>query len=193
MSSAVGPAGAGRERSEGSDGSRRSALWVPARPAGDEDPLLWPLLLFSGILPLLLVGFMTSVLANRLVFLGWALAVAAAFVVVLGRGFAWVWHPARHLGGVALVYAGALGWFGYLVGRHQVAFDEGFRALLWDVYRPWVTNDATWYRAAVVLGALGLILVLIGWLKERRRPVEVAVGIPADSPEIEKQATEVAS
>lgn len=151
-----------------------------AEPAGevavdyDSDPLLWPLGLFAGLLPLVMTAFLVSVIANRLIYLGWGLAAGTAYYLVLRQSFVHVWHPARTVGGVALVYAAAVAGFGWVGQRHFRAFDEGFRAFLWERYHPAITAPGSAYRLAVGLAVLGVVASLWGWWRERRRAVTVA-------------------
>jgi hypothetical protein len=153
----------------------------PPAPAGEPEPVveletdanLWPLGLFAGLFPLLMVGFLVSVVANRLVYLAWGLLAGLLYYLVLRRSFVQVWHGARTLGSIALVYAAAAASFGWLGERHFQAFDEGFRAFLWDRYHPLLTAPRSAYLLAAGLGAFGLLAIGWGVLRERRRPVEL--------------------
>jgi energy-coupling factor transporter transmembrane protein EcfT len=154
---------------------------VSPEPAASEvdtepDRRLWPLTLLAGLLPVLLTGFLVSVIANRLVFLGWALLAAVAYFLVLRRGFVWVWHPWRHLGAVLLVLGAVVALLGYLVGQHHQAFDEGMRALFYDIYQPWMTTPGSAYMASLALAVAGGASLALGIWREARRPVVEAAG-----------------
>lgn len=121
---------------------------------------LWRSTLLAALAPALVLGFLASALANRLVFAGWGIAVAAVLVPVLRRSFElWLGRPggsARIAAVAAFVLAPALGVFAWLAGRHHEILDLGSRAVLPALYTPAVTAPATWWLLAGVLAAAGV-------------------------------------
>lgn len=96
--------------------------------AATPSPRSWYVALVGGVLPLLLVGFLASAAADRLVFVLWAFGAAAAYTVALHRTFlaerAWLRWLAP-TGAVAL----ALGLFAALAARHWDELRIGLIAL----------------------------------------------------------------
>jgi hypothetical protein len=86
--------------------------------------LSWSIL--AGALPLLVIGFTASALANRLVFVAWGAAFAAvhAGLVRYGRDAGWR-RPALAIGALA-----ALGSFAVLAAWHREVLTLGLSALL---------------------------------------------------------------
>jgi len=121
---------------------------------------LWRSTLLAVLAPALVLGFLASALANRLVFAGWGLAVAAVLVPVLRRSFElWLGRPgggARSAAAAAFVLAPALGAFAWLAGRHHEILDLGARAVLPGLYSPAATAPATWWLLAGALAAAGV-------------------------------------
>jgi hypothetical protein len=113
----------------------------------------WYAELLGGLLPILLLGFFYSALADRLIFVGWALALATAWVLLLRHGFTAGWSAARRRGTMALLAALGLGGFAALEAEHQEILDLGFRAVLPAVYHPAATRPVT---AGIVAAALAL-------------------------------------
>jgi hypothetical protein len=111
----------------------------------------WYGVLSAGVFPTLVIGFIASALANRLVFLGWGVAAAVGYALLLRRG----WERGRHPGAVvapALFWlAGAAALFGALAARHGESLDLGYRALLWPVHHPAVARPSTSFACAAVL------------------------------------------
>jgi hypothetical protein len=125
----------------------------------------WYTELLGGLLPILLLGFFYSALADRLIFVGWALALATAWVLLLRYGFTVGWRPARRRGTMALLAALGLGGFAALEAEHQEILDLGFRAVLPAVYHPAATRPAT---AGIVAAALALAGAAALGLSRRR-------------------------
>lgn len=109
--------------------------------------------LLAGLLPILVVGFLYSAIADRLVFVVWALAAAVCWVVLLRQGLQQGWPGPRLAGALALLAAVALAGFALLERRHHEILDLGFRAVFPGLYHPLATRPAT---AAVLAGVLGL-------------------------------------
>ena len=114
----------------------------------------WYASLLAGLLPILLLGFLYSALADRLVFVGWALALAAAWVLLLRHGFQAGWSTSRRTGAMALLAALGLAGFAALEAEHHEILDLGFRAVLPAVYHPAATRPGS---AGVAAGALALL------------------------------------
>jgi hypothetical protein len=120
----------------------------------------WYAGLLGGLLPILLLGFLYSALADRLVFAGWALALAAVWILLLRHAFAAGWSPARRIGAMAFLGALGLGGFAALEAEHHEILDLGFRAVLPTVYHPAATRPETAGAAAAALALLGAALLL---------------------------------
>jgi hypothetical protein len=88
----------------------------------------WYVALVGGVLPLLLVGFLASAAADRLVFVLWAFGAAAAYTVALHRTFfaARVWLRWAVPAGAAAL---SLGLFATLAARHWDELRVGLVAL----------------------------------------------------------------
>lgn len=84
----------------------------------------WRRWLLAGLGPTLVVGFLTSAVADRLAFLSWALAAGAAYAFALYRSF-----TARPALALAVL---AAGWvvLGVLAFRHREALGLGIAALM---------------------------------------------------------------
>ena len=124
--------------------------------------------LVAGLLPVLLLGFLYSALADRTVFVLWALVAGALWVVLLRQGLAAGWPPGRLAGCLLLLLAAAFAVFAALEWAHGEILDLGFRAVFPAVYHPLATRPGTAGVLAAVLGAAGaggLILALV-----RRNP-----------------------
>jgi hypothetical protein len=128
----------------------------------------WYIGLLAGLLPVLLLGFLYSALADRLAFVGWALALAAAWVLLLRHAFTAGWSPARRTGAMALLAALGSGGFAALEAEHQEILDLGFRAVLPAVYHPAATRPETAGAVAAALALLGSAALLISWRSRRR-------------------------
>jgi hypothetical protein len=145
----------------------------PARPSdrGDRRPRVWtrvashPLLpwyagLLAGILPVLLIGFLYSALADRLEFAGWGLVVAAFYTVALRQGMEAGW-PASRLAGILVVLLGAaaaaLAW---IMRAHHEILDLGSRAVLPE----WMSVSIAFDPYAAAAGAAILIVAGLGLL-----------------------------
>jgi hypothetical protein len=121
----------------------------------------WYAGLLGGLLPILLLGFLYSALADRLVFAGWALALAALWILLLRHAFAAGWSPARRTGAMALLGALGLGGFAALEAEHHEILDLGFRAVLPTIYHPAATRPETAGAAAAALALLGAAALLL--------------------------------
>jgi hypothetical protein len=121
----------------------------------------WYTGLLGGLLPILLLGFLYSALADRLVFAGWALALAALWILLLRHAFAAEWSPGRRTGAMALLGALGLGGFAALEAEHHEILDLGFRAVLPTVYHPAATRPETAGAVAAALALLGAAALLL--------------------------------
>jgi hypothetical protein len=140
-----------------------------AAPAREGAELLgtWYLPLLAGVLPVLLLGFGYSALADRIVFVFWALALAACWVVLLRHGIEAGWSAARRWGLLLLVLAAGLGAFAWLERRHHEILDLGFRAVLPGLYTPAATRPATALVLAAACGLAGAAALAAGLKRPR--------------------------
>lgn len=129
--------------------------------------LAWYGGLLAGLLPILLLGFLYSALADRIAFVGWALASATLWVLVLRHGMGAGWPAPRLAGALALLMAAALAAFAALEKEHGEILDLGFRAVLPEIYHPNATAPRTAWGLAAALGLLGVVATLFG-LRGRR-------------------------
>lgn len=124
--------------------------------------LSWYAPLAGGLVPVLLLGFAWSALADRLAFAAWALAAAAGYAVLLRHGVEAGWARGRRAAALALWLALALGGFAALEAEHREILDLGFRAVLPGLYRPAVTRPATALGLAAALLAVAAVSALSG-------------------------------
>ena len=111
----------------------------------------------GGLLPVLLLGFLYSALANRTVFVLWALVTGACWVVLLRHGLSAGWGRLRLLGSLALLLAAGFAVFAGLESKHHEILDLGFRAVFPGIYHPLATAPRTTGALAVVLAIGGLV------------------------------------
>jgi len=121
----------------------------------------WYAGLLGGLLPILLLGFLYSALADRLLFVYWALGLATLWVVLLRHGFAAPWPGARLAGALALLSAVGLAGFAAIEARHHEILDLGFRAVLPGLYHPVATRPTTAAAVAVLLALAGTVALLL--------------------------------
>jgi hypothetical protein len=131
--------------------------------------------LLAGLLPILLLGFLYSALADRTVFALWALVAGALWIVLLRQGLAAGWPAGRRAGSLLLLLAAAFGVFAVLESAHGEILDLGFRPVFPAVYHPLATRPGT---AGVLAGILGIagagVLVPAMIRKEIRKEKETA-------------------
>jgi hypothetical protein len=128
--------------------------WAPA-PRG------WYAALAAGVFPPLLLGFVASVLANRLAFVGWGAVAALGHALLLRAAWGRGWSvPARAALGLAWA-ALALVAVAALVARHGEALDLGYRALLWPLHHPALAAPPAWQSAAALLAAAAAAFTLL--------------------------------
>jgi len=111
------------------------------------------------------IGWVTSAVANRLVFVGWAFVAAAASAFALRGSWAAGWSRAGVTGATVSVVGLALLVFAALVAREHEAVDLGFRAVWWNAYHPLFTSPAAWGT----IGGVGVMVGLIGYVRRRPR------------------------
>jgi len=121
----------------------------------------WYAGLLGGLLPILLLGFLYSAIADRLLFVYWALGLATLWVVLLRHGFAAGWPGARLAGVMALLGALGLAGFAAIEARHHEILDLGFRAVLPGLYHPVATRPATAAAVAAALAVAGTVALLL--------------------------------
>ena len=124
--------------------------------------LAWYGGILGGLLPILLLGFIYSALADRIAFALWALALGACWVVALRRGIAEGWGRFRLGGTLALLLAAGLGAFAFLESKHHEILDLGFRAVFPALYRPLATEPRTVAALAGVCGLVGVVFLPLG-------------------------------
>jgi hypothetical protein len=146
----------------------RGAGW--ASRAASHPLLPWYAALLAGILPVLLLGFLYSALADRLDFAGWALLLAAFYTAALRQGMQAGWPAPRLAGALALLLAAGGAAFAWIEHTHHEILDLGYRAVLpEEVYFPAATSPRAAAAAAAALGAGGMAALAGGWLARRRR------------------------
>jgi hypothetical protein len=122
---------------------------------------------FGGLLPILLLGFLYSAIADRTVFALWAVAAGACWVVALRQGLAAGWGRFRLLAALALVLAAGLAVFAGLEWEHHEILDLGFRAVFPTVYHPLATAPRTAAALAGIFALAGLVFLPLGWRRHR--------------------------
>ena len=125
--------------------------------------------IFGGLLPILLLGFLYSAIADRTVFALWALIAGAFWVAALRQGLAAGWGRFRLPAVLALVLAAALAGFAGLEWEHHEILDLGFRALFPGLYRPLFTEPGAVAVLAGVFALVGLVFLPLGWRKQNQR------------------------
>ena len=121
----------------------------------------WYAGLLAGLLPILLLGFGYSALADRTSFLVWAAGIAAAWTLLLRQGMEAGLRSPLLTGRLLLLLAAGLGGFAWLESRHHESLDLGFRAVLPGIYHPALTAPLSAGVAAGLLGAAGLGLAFL--------------------------------
>ncbi|HEY3568773.1 MAG TPA: hypothetical protein VGP73_12630 [Thermoanaerobaculia bacterium] len=123
--------------------------------------------IFGGLLPILLLGFLYSAIADRTVFALWALVAGAFWVVALRQGLAADWGRFRLLAALFLVLAVGLAVFAGLEWEHQEILDLGFRAVFPGFYHPLATAPRTAAALAGIFALTGLVFLPLGWRRHR--------------------------
>jgi hypothetical protein len=116
---------------------------------------LWYGGLLGGLLPVLLLGFLYSALADRTAFALWALVSGTLWVVLLRQGLAADWPGDRLASALLLLLAACFAVFANLESAHEKILDLGFRAVFPAVYHPLATRPLTAGILAALLGAAG--------------------------------------
>src|SRR6202521_6148 len=149
-------------------GSGRGPAWTSRLFS---HPLLsWYAALLAGILPVLLLGFLYSALADRLEFAGWALLLAAFYTAALRRGLRAGGRARRLPAPLALLLAPGGAAFAWIERTHHEILDLGSRAVLpRKVYFPAGTSPSAAAATAAALAAAGMAILAGGWLSRRRR------------------------
>jgi len=119
--------------------------------------------IFGGLLPILLLGFLYSAIADRTIFALWALVAGAFWVAALRQGLAAGWERFRLLAALALVLAAGLAVFAGLEWEHHEILDLGFRAVFPTVYHPLATDPGAAAVLAGILALAGIVLLALGW------------------------------
>lgn len=129
----------------------------------------WYAGLLAGLLPVLLLGFAFSALADRTAFVLWAFAVSIAWVVLLRQGIEAGLPRPRLLGLLLLLLALGLAAFAGVEARHHEPLDLGFRAVLPSIYHPTLTAPRTAGALAGLLAAAGVAGLVLGFRKREAR------------------------
>jgi hypothetical protein len=130
--------------------------------------LAWYGGVLGGLLPILLLGFLYSALADRTVFALWALVMGTVWVVVLRHGLGSDWGRFRLLGALALALAAGLAVFSALESKHHEILDLGFRAVFPGLYHPLATQPRTLAVLAAALAVAGAVLLPYGTKRLKR-------------------------
>jgi hypothetical protein len=123
--------------------------------------------IFGGLLPILLLGFLYSAIADRTAFALWALVAGAFWVAALRQGLAAGWGRFRLLAALALVLAAGLAAFAGLEWEHHEILDLGFRAVFPALYRPLATAPGAAAALAGVFALAGITFLPLGWRRQR--------------------------
>lgn len=123
--------------------------------------------IFGGLLPILLLGFLYSAIADRTVFALWALVAGAFWVAALRQGLAAGWGRFRLLATLALVLAAGLAVFAGLEWEHHEILDLGFRAVFPTFYHPLATEPRSVAVLAGISALAGLVFLPLGWRRHR--------------------------
>jgi len=124
--------------------------------------------LLAGLLPILLIGFVYSALADRTVFALWALVAGALWIVLLRQGLAAGWPAPRRAGSLLLLLAVAFAVFAGLESAHGEILDLGFRAVFPAVYHPLATRAGTMGALAAVFGIAGAGVLVPALLRKQK-------------------------
>lgn len=133
--------------------------------AGGSSGPAWYGGVFGGLLPILLLGFIYSAVADRTVFALWALVAGICWVAVLRQGLSRDWRRLRLLALLALVLAAGLAVFAVLEWQHQEILDLGFRAVFPAIYHPIFTAPRT---SLILAGASALLGGVLSMRRETR-------------------------
>ena len=125
--------------------------------------------LLAGLLPVLLLGFGYSALADRTVFVLWALVAGIAWTVILRSGLEAGWPGPRLAGVLLLLLALGFAVFAWLEAKHHETLDLGFRAVLPGLYHPALTAPRTMGVLAAVLASAGMAGLFAGFLKREAK------------------------
>lgn len=125
-------------------------------------PAAFRLLVLLGALPVLLLGFATSALANKVVFAFWAVAAATAWALVLRWGLNARWGGWIVAGRLLLLLSAAAGVWARLVTTHGEELDLAFAALAPALYHPLLARPQSGYAAAIALAVAGALAILVG-------------------------------
>lgn len=121
----------------------------------------WYASLLGGLLPILLLGFLYSAIADRLMFVYWALGLGTLWVILLRHGFTAGWPGVRLTGVMALLGAVGLAGFAAIEARHHEILDLGFRAVAPGIYHPIATRPSTAAAVAAALALAGIVALVL--------------------------------
>ncbi len=123
--------------------------------------------IFGGLLPILLLGFLYSAIADRTIFALWALAVGVLWIWTLRDGIVRGRPLAQRISHLAITLSLGLNWFGSLEEHNHEILDLGFRAMFPSVYRPAATNPNVAYSLGIALIVVSLVFLIV-WRRGRK-------------------------
>jgi hypothetical protein len=136
--------------------------------SADRMAIAWYGGLLGGLLPILLLGFLYSAVADRTAFALWALGVGTVWVVALHRGLSAGLRRPRLVALLAAVLAFGLAAFAWLEARHHEILDLGFRAVFPGLYTPAATSPRTVYALAAAFFLTGLAALTASLLSKAK-------------------------
>lgn len=136
--------------------------------SADRMALAWYGGLLGGLLPILLLGFLYSAVADRTAFALWALVAGTVWVVALHRGLSAGLRRPRLVALLAAVLAVGLAAFAGLESRHHEILDLGFRAVFPALYTPVATSPRTVYILAAAFLLTGLAALTASLLSKAK-------------------------
>ena len=119
------------------------------------------LVLFLGLAPILLIGFLCSALANRTIFAAWSFLVGGLYFATVWFGFRRGWGGWLLGGRMLLVFAAGMALFARLAAREHEDLDLGLRAFAPAIYRPSLSDPRSGVYAAIFFAVCGVLLILI--------------------------------
>jgi hypothetical protein len=115
-----------------------------------------------GTLPLLVLGFTASALANKVVFVLWAVAFSTAWALVLRWGVSSRWGGWIVAGRLLLLLAVAATVWARLVTQHGEELELAGRALVAADFPPALARPQSGYGTAIALAVAGALSILVG-------------------------------
>ncbi len=136
----------------------------------------WYLPLLGGLVPILVVGFLASGVADRLAFAGWALGLAVLWTVLLRQGIEAAWGRTRRLGALAVLLAVGVAAWAALLGSYGEDLDLGLRAVFPAIHHPALSRPGPALALAAAAGAFGAAGLVRGRKDVEPPPAQSAAG-----------------